>query len=138
MSCATSVQGGIESIILSAHAESIILSAPPAKSMILSARAESIIHSAGGAKQQSTISCSGKCGNNGGSRGDSGGGNGFDVGSGNDDCSDIGNGNSNVDGDSSNNDRAESIMLSAGYSQPRQASKAALRVSYSQAVISLT
>ncbi len=41
--------GGAESIILSAHAESIILSAQPAFSMILSV---------GGAIQQSTISCS--------------------------------------------------------------------------------
>jgi hypothetical protein len=105
--------------------------------MILSARAESIILSAGGAKQQSTISCSGKCGDNCGIRGNSGGGNGFEVGSSDNDCSDISNGNSDVDSDSSDNDRAESIMLSAGYSQPQQASKAALRVSYSQAVISL-
>jgi hypothetical protein len=78
LSCATSVQGGAESIILSARAESIILLAPPAESMILSVPpaesiilsacaenmilsaggAESIIFSAGGAKQQSTISCS--------------------------------------------------------------------------------
>jgi hypothetical protein len=78
LSCATSVQGGAESIILSVHAESIILSAQPALSMILSAPpaesiilsacgesiilsaggAESIILSAGGAKQQSTLSCS--------------------------------------------------------------------------------
>jgi hypothetical protein len=45
-------------MILSACAESIMLSAPPAESIILPARAESIILSAGGAKQQSTISCS--------------------------------------------------------------------------------
>jgi hypothetical protein len=36
----------------------MILSAPPAESMILSACAESMILSAGGAIQQSTISCS--------------------------------------------------------------------------------
>jgi hypothetical protein len=42
-----SIQGGTESMILSAL---------PAKSMILSAHAESIILSAGGTKQQSTIS----------------------------------------------------------------------------------
>jgi hypothetical protein len=111
-----SVQGGAKSIILSAHAESIILSAPPAESMILSAppaesvklsaRAESIILSAGSVKQQSTISCSGKCGNDGGGRGNSGGGDGFDVGSGNNDCSDNSNSNSDVDGDSREDDRA--------------------------------
>ncbi len=76
--------------------------------------AHCIILSAGGAKQQPTISCSGKCGNDGGSRGNSGGGNGFDVGSSNDNCSDDSNDNSNIDGDSSNNNHAESIMLSVG------------------------
>jgi hypothetical protein len=75
LSCATSIQGDTENIILSAHAKSIILlaqpafsmilSALPAESIILSARgesiilsvggAESIILSVGGAKQQSTI-----------------------------------------------------------------------------------
>ncbi len=93
----------------------MILSAPPTEIMILSARTESIILSAGGAKQQSTISCSGKGGNNGGNRGDSGGSNGFDIGSGDEDCSDDSIGDSIVDGDSSNNIHAESIMLS--YSQ---------------------
>ncbi len=92
-----SSQGSAECIILSAHAESIILSAPPTKSMILSALlaesmilsacAESIILSAGSAKQQPTKSCSRKFGNNGGVRGNSGGGDGFDIGSGNNDCS---------------------------------------------------
>jgi hypothetical protein len=130
LSSVTSIQGSTESIILSAHAKSIILSAPPTESMmiisappaenlILSARAESIIFSVGGPKQQSTKSCSRKCCNDGGSRGNSGSGNGFLVGSGNDDCSDDSNGNSNGDGDrgngdSSKDDRAESIMLSAG------------------------
>ncbi len=92
----------------------MMLSAPPTESMILSACTESIILSAGGAKQQSTISCSKKIGNDGGGRGDSSGGNGFNIGSGNNDCSDGSNGDSNVDGDSSNNDRAENIMLSEG------------------------
>jgi hypothetical protein len=63
-----SFQGGAESIILSAHAESIILSAPPsesmillvppAESMILPAHTKNIILSVGGAKQQSTNSYS--------------------------------------------------------------------------------
>ncbi len=66
----------------------IRISAHPAERMILSAHAESIILSAGGAKQQSTKSSSGKCGNDGGGRGDSGGEVGFDVGSGDNDCSD--------------------------------------------------
>jgi hypothetical protein len=59
LSCATSVQGSAESMILSVPlAESMILSAC-AESIILSAgSAESIILSAGGAKQHSTISCS--------------------------------------------------------------------------------
>jgi hypothetical protein len=93
MSSRTSIQGGTESMILSACAESITLSALPAESMmlsaplaesmiLLSAQAESIILSAGGAKQQSTKCSSGKCGNNGSGRGHSGGGNGFDIGSG--------------------------------------------------------
>ncbi len=112
MSGATSVQGGAESIILSAHAESIILSAPPAESMILSARTESSTLSVGSAKLQSTKSCSGKCGDNGGS-------NRFDIGSGNNNCSDDSNGDGDIDsdsgnGDSGNNKRAESIMLSMG------------------------
>jgi hypothetical protein len=68
LSGATSIQCGTESIIISAHGGSIILSAQPAESMI-SARTESIILSAGGAKQQSTKSCNGKCGDNGGGRG---------------------------------------------------------------------
>ncbi len=66
----------------------ILISVPPAERMILSACTESIILSAGGAKQKSTKSLSGKCGNDHGGRGNSGGGNGFDVGSGNNDCSD--------------------------------------------------
>ncbi len=99
MSSATSVQGGAESIILSARVESIILSV-------------------GGAKEQSTKSCNGNCGDDGGGRGDSGGDDRFDIGSG-DDCSEDSNGDGNVDsdsgdGDSSYDDRAESIMLSAG------------------------
>jgi hypothetical protein len=129
LSGTTSVQGGAESIILSAHtqsitltatlAESMVLSAPPAESMILSAPpAESIIISAGGTKQQSTKSCSGKCGDDGGGRGDSDGSDRFDVSSGNDDCIDNSNGKGNVDGDSchvdsGNNNCGESIMLSA-------------------------
>jgi hypothetical protein len=77
--------------------------------MILSAHAESIILSAGGTKQQSTKSCSRKCGDDGGGRGNSGGGNEFDVGSGDDNCSDDSNGDGNGDpdsgdGDSSNDD----------------------------------
>ncbi len=74
--------------------------------------AESIIRSVGGAKQQSTKKCSGKCGDDGGGRGDSGSGDGFDVGSGDDDCS--GDSNGDVDGDSGDDDHTESIMLSAG------------------------
>jgi hypothetical protein len=109
-------------------AESMILSAPPAESVILSAHAESIILSAGGAKQQSTKSCNGKFGKDGGGRCDSGGSDGFDIGSGDNNCSDDSNGNSNVDGDSGdgdsgNNNPAECIMLSAQHT---------LRVSYSQ------
>jgi hypothetical protein len=97
----------------------MILSAPPAESMILSAHAESIILSAGRAKQQSTKSCNRKCGNNDSSRGDRAGSDGFDVGSNKDDCSDDSNGNGNVDGgngngDSGDNNRSENIMLSAG------------------------
>jgi hypothetical protein len=67
-----------ESMVLSAPpAESMILSAPPTESMILSARAESmilsaggesIILSAGGAKQHSTM-LQQKCGDDGGGRG---------------------------------------------------------------------
>jgi hypothetical protein len=135
LSCATSVQGGAESIILSTHAESIILSALPAESIILSAPpaegiiisahaetiilsaiAESIILSAGSAKQQSTKSCSGKCGDDGVGRGDSVVGDGFNVGSGNDNCSDDSNSNGDVDDDSSDDNRAKSIiiMLTAG------------------------
>ncbi len=98
-------------MILSACAERIILSAH-AESIILSVHAESIILSAGGAKQQSTIGCSRKCGNNDGGRGNSGGGDGFDVGSSNNDCCDDSNGDSDIDGDSSDNNGAESIMLS--------------------------
>jgi hypothetical protein len=52
----------------------ILISAPPAERMILSAPAESIILSAGSAKQQSTKSCSRKCGGNGSGRGNNGGG----------------------------------------------------------------
>jgi hypothetical protein len=66
----------------------ILISALPIERMILSACAESIILSADGAKQQSTKSCSGKCGKDGGGRGDSGDGDRFDVGSGNANCSD--------------------------------------------------
>jgi hypothetical protein len=66
----------------------ILISVPLAERMILSAGAESIILSASSAKQQSTKSCTRKCGDNGGSRGKSGGGDGFDVGSGNNNCSD--------------------------------------------------
>jgi hypothetical protein len=113
-----SVRDSTESIILSAHAESIKLSAPPAESMILvappaesmilsvhaesmilSAHAESMILSESGTKQQSTKSCSGKCGDNGSGRGNSGSGDRFDVSSSNDDCSDDSNGDGNVDGD---------------------------------------
>jgi hypothetical protein len=65
-------------------------------------------------KQQSTITCSRKCGDDGGGRGNSGGGNGFDIGSSDNDCSDNSNGHSNVDIDSSNKNLAENIMLSAG------------------------
>ncbi len=43
----------------------ILISATPAERMILSARAESIMLSAGSAKQQSTKSCSQKCNNDG-------------------------------------------------------------------------
>ncbi len=88
-----SIQGSAESIILSLHAESIILSA-------------------GGAKQQSTISCSGKCGNDGSSRGNSGGGNGFDVDSGNNNCSDDRNSNSDGDGDSGDGDSCDNDINS--------------------------
>jgi hypothetical protein len=113
--------GHAESIKLSAPpAKGVILSAPPVESMTLSARAESIILSVqDGTSQQSTKSCSRKCGNNGGGRGGSGGSNRFDIGCGNDDHSDNSNGNSNGGDsdigncDSSNNYRAESIMLSA-------------------------
>jgi hypothetical protein len=80
----------------------ILISELPAESMILSASAGSIIFSAGDAKQQSTKSCSGKCGDNGGGRGESSSGNGFDVGSGKDDCSEDSNGDGDGDGDSSN------------------------------------
>jgi hypothetical protein len=66
----------------------ILISAPTTERMILSACAESIILSAGGAKQQPSKSCSGKCGNDGGSTDDSGSGDGFDIISGNNDCSD--------------------------------------------------
>ncbi len=38
----------------------------------------------------------------------------FDVGRGDDDCSDDSNRGSDIDGDSSNNNCAESVMLSAG------------------------
>jgi hypothetical protein len=70
-------------------AESMILiSAPPAERMILLVHAESIILSAGSAKQQSTISCSRKCGNNSSGRGNSGSGDGFDDGSSNNGYSD--------------------------------------------------
>jgi hypothetical protein len=97
----------------------MMLSAPPAERLILSVRAETIILSAGGAKQQSTKSCSGTCGNNGGGRGNSDGGNRFNVCSGNDNCSVDSNSDGDIDGasgngDSGNNDRAESIMLTAG------------------------
>jgi hypothetical protein len=67
--------------------------------MILSACTESIILSVGGAKQQSTKSCSRRCGNTGGRRGNSGSGDRFDVGSGDDNWSDDSNSNGNVDGD---------------------------------------
>jgi hypothetical protein len=82
----------------------ILLSGLPAESMILSAWAESIILSAGSPKQQSTKSCNGKCSNDGGGRSNSGGSDGFDVGSGDDDCSDNSNGDDNGDGDSSDGD----------------------------------
>jgi hypothetical protein len=106
----------------------MILSAPPAESVILSARAESIILSMDGAKQHSTKSCSGDSGVNGGGRGNSGSNDVFGVGSSDDDCSDDSNGDGDVDGDSGDDgsgkdDPAESIMLAAGL---------ALRVSYSQ------
>jgi hypothetical protein len=74
----------------------MIPSAPPAESMIPSACAESIILSARSAKQQSTKSCSRKCGNNGGGRGDSGSGKGFDLGRGSDNCRNDSNGDGNV------------------------------------------
>jgi hypothetical protein len=64
-----------------------------------SQQAESIILSAGNAKQQSTKTCSVKCGDNGGGRDDSGGGDGFVVGSRDRNCSDDSNSNCNVDGD---------------------------------------
>jgi hypothetical protein len=62
---------------------------------------------------------SGKFSDNCSGRGDSGGGNKFAAGSGNDNCSDDSNSNGDGDGDSgngdsSNTDRTESIMLSAG------------------------
>ncbi len=57
----------------------ILISALLAESMILSVHAESIEFSAGGAKQQSTKSCSRKCGDDGSGRGNSGSGNGFDI-----------------------------------------------------------
>ncbi len=60
----------MKSIIISVHAESIILSVSPAESIILSA---------GCAKQIINLSNSRKCGNNGGGRGDSGGSNGFEF-----------------------------------------------------------
>jgi hypothetical protein len=72
------------------------------------------ILSAGSAKQQSAKSCTEKCGNDGGSRGNSGGGKGFDVSSDNDDCSDKSNGNNDIDSDSGNGDHAEIIMLTVG------------------------
>ena len=53
----------------------ILISALPTERMILSAGAESTILSVGSAKQLSTKCCSGKCGNEGGGRGNSGGGN---------------------------------------------------------------
>ncbi len=146
MSGATSIQGSTESIILSVHAasiilsllpaESMILSPPPAESIIHSVHAESIILSAGGTKEQSIKSCSGNCGNNGGGRGDSGGGDRFDVGSGGDDCSDDSNNNGNIDGDSGDGDSgnddcavacSQRAALRVLYSQ-----QATLRVSYSQ------
>jgi hypothetical protein len=70
--------------------------------------------SAGRARQQSTKSCSRNCGNNGSSRGYIGSGDGFDVGSGNNSCSDNSNSHSNVDGESNDDNHAESIMLTAG------------------------
>jgi hypothetical protein len=78
----------------------ILISTPPTDSMMLSACTESITLSAGGAKQQSTKSCSRKCGNNGSGVGNSGGGDRFDIGSGKDDCSDNSNGNGDGNGDS--------------------------------------
>jgi hypothetical protein len=92
----------------------ILISAPSAESMMLSAHAESIIISAGSTKQQSTKSCHGKCNNDGGGIGDSGGGNRFDVGSSNDNCSDdsIGDGDGDSDGGngySSNDDSNSNI-----------------------------
>jgi hypothetical protein len=71
----------------------------PADSIILSACADSIILSAGGTKQQLTKSCSRKCGNDGGGRDDSCCGDGFDVGSRGDNCSNNSNSNSNCNGD---------------------------------------
>jgi hypothetical protein len=69
--------------------------------MILSAHAESIILSVGGAKQQSTKSCSGKCGNDGGGRCNSGGGDGSNC---DNDCSDDSTSDGDGDGDSGNGD----------------------------------
>ncbi len=92
----------------------ILISVLPTENMILSACAESIILSAGSAKQQSTKSCSGKCGANGSGRGDSGSG---DSTSSNDNCSDDTNGNGNGDGNSgdgdSGNGNSNSVTLSA-------------------------
>jgi hypothetical protein len=87
----------------------ILISALPRERMLSSACTESIILSEGSTKQKSTKSCSGKCGNDGSGRGDSGGGNRFGVGGGDDDCSDDSNSNGNGDnhncnGDSGNDD----------------------------------
>ncbi len=92
---------------------SLVQNLQPRK-LLRSPPAESIILSAGSTKQQSTISCSGKCCKNGSGRGNSDGSRGFDVGSSDYDCSEDSNGNGNVAGNSSNEDRTESIMLSAG------------------------
>jgi hypothetical protein len=82
----------------------ILISAPPSESLITSDCAESIKLSAGGSKQQSTKSCSRKCGVDGSGRGNSGSGDRFDVGSSNGNCSDYSNGNGDGDGDSGDGD----------------------------------
>jgi hypothetical protein len=82
----------------------LFISALPTESLILSARAESILLSACSAKQQSTKSYSGKCSKDGGGRGNRGGGDRFDNGSSGNNCSDNSNRVGNGDGDSGNGD----------------------------------